>query len=514
MLVAGAPSIRDVILFPALRPEEASQRPDDARPRGRRSRRRRRAASPRRRRPRRAAPLRRRRAAKALGWLTALAGLVVPVRELAPRPARHGRRPDGGPCRRRGRRRGPAAARPRAAARAAAGLARGARRSPPSPPLSALLRGPDPVAVVAATAMLVGARLAPRRVPRAGRSHLAAVGRALRRHVPRRRARVRRRHARARRRARARAAQRSAARSRRRWPAWPGSTGRTRTRARSPTSSRPRCSRSGIAGLAALAALAFRVVRDDGTTSAADRERARALVHAHGSGTLDYFALRPDKSYFFTAAGDAMLAYAYLGGHALVAADPIGPPAAQGARDRRVRRLLPRARLAAGVPRRPRGRPAALPSGTGCAASTSATRRSSTATASRPAKSVRGGGAPRRGAVRLPPPPRGRRAAAAARPARAGARALARRRGRARLHDGARRRRRRARTPTSCSPSPPTTRTGGRSASCGSCRARRRARLVARPHAARPRRAQRHDRVPDRQHGAGARGSAASGGCR
>ena len=85
----------------------------------------------------------------------------------------------------------------------------------------------------------------------------------------------------------------------------------------------------GIAGLAALSWLAFRVVRDDGTTSAADRERARALVHAHGSDTLDYFALRPDKSYFFTAAGDAMVAYAYLGGHALVSADPIGPPGAK-----------------------------------------------------------------------------------------------------------------------------------------------------------------------------------------
>ena len=85
----------------------------------------------------------------------------------------------------------------------------------------------------------------------------------------------------------------------------------------------------GIAGLAALSWLAFRVVRDDGTTSAADRERARALVHAHGSDTLDYFALRPDKSYFFTAAGDAMVAYAYLGGHALASADPIGPPGAK-----------------------------------------------------------------------------------------------------------------------------------------------------------------------------------------
>ena len=61
-------------------------------------------------------------------------------------------------------------------------------------------------------------------------------------------------------------------------------------------------------------------------------------MHAHGGGTLDYFALRPDKSYFFTAAGDAMLAYAYLGGHALVGRRPGRAAGRQGARDRRVRR--------------------------------------------------------------------------------------------------------------------------------------------------------------------------------
>ena len=54
-------------------------------------------------------------------------------------------------------------------------------------------------------------------------------------------------------------------------------------------------------------------------------------MHAHGGDTLDYFALRPDKSYFFTRAGDAMLAYRFLGGHALVAGDPIGAP---GSHDR------------------------------------------------------------------------------------------------------------------------------------------------------------------------------------
>ncbi|RKQ93019.1 lysyl-tRNA synthetase [Solirubrobacter pauli] len=68
--------------------------------------------------------------------------------------------------------------------------------------------------------------------------------------------------------------------------------------------------------------------RRAGATTDADRERARALVLAHGTGTLDYFALRPDKQYFFTRAGDAMLAYRTMAGHALVSGDPVGPPEA------------------------------------------------------------------------------------------------------------------------------------------------------------------------------------------
>jgi lysylphosphatidylglycerol synthetase-like protein (DUF2156 family) len=78
-------------------------------------------------------------------------------------------------------------------------------------------------------------------------------------------------------------------------------------------------------------------VRAGGAPTEAERERARALVRAHGTDTLDYFALRPDKRYFFSAAGDAMLAYRYAAGHALVAGDPIGPP---GAQDRLVGEFL------------------------------------------------------------------------------------------------------------------------------------------------------------------------------
>jgi lysyl-tRNA synthetase class 2 len=85
----------------------------------------------------------------------------------------------------------------------------------------------------------------------------------------------------------------------------------------------------GIVGLVLVSILAFRVIRGAAGAGDADRDRARELVHAYGRDTLDYFALRSDKSYFFSAAGDAMIAFAYLGGHALVSADPIGAPGSE-----------------------------------------------------------------------------------------------------------------------------------------------------------------------------------------
>ena len=54
-----------------------------------------------------------------------------------------------------------------------------------------------------------------------------------------------------------------------------------------------------------------------------DRERARKIVGAHGQGTLDYFALRDDKRWFFH--GDSLVAYAVMAGVCLVSPDPIGP---------------------------------------------------------------------------------------------------------------------------------------------------------------------------------------------
>jgi len=50
---------------------------------------------------------------------------------------------------------------------------------------------------------------------------------------------------------------------------------------------------------------------------------ARDIVRRHGNGTLDYFALRSDKQWFFHR--DSLVAYAIYSGICLVSPDPIGP---------------------------------------------------------------------------------------------------------------------------------------------------------------------------------------------
>ncbi len=55
--------------------------------------------------------------------------------------------------------------------------------------------------------------------------------------------------------------------------------------------------------------------------------RARDIVRRHGEGTLDYFALRSDKQWFFHR--DSLVAYAIYSGICLVSPDPIGPSAEQ-----------------------------------------------------------------------------------------------------------------------------------------------------------------------------------------
>jgi lysyl-tRNA synthetase class 2 len=56
------------------------------------------------------------------------------------------------------------------------------------------------------------------------------------------------------------------------------------------------------------------------------RERAQALVERFGVDTLAPFALRGDKSYFFSRDERAFLAYTVVAGVAVVSGDPVGPP--------------------------------------------------------------------------------------------------------------------------------------------------------------------------------------------
>ncbi len=82
----------------------------------------------------------------------------------------------------------------------------------------------------------------------------------------------------------------------------------------------------GIIGVLGLAVLLFRPLRHSAPHTVSDWDRANALVRAYGSDTLAFFALRDDKSFFFSSDGEAFVAYTYLGGYALVSGDPIGAP--------------------------------------------------------------------------------------------------------------------------------------------------------------------------------------------
>ncbi len=68
--------------------------------------------------------------------------------------------------------------------------------------------------------------------------------------------------------------------------------------------------------------------RRTGTARQEAFDRARAIIETHGGDTLDYFALRDDKSWFFT--GESLVAYSVINGVMLVSPDPIGPPRGPG----------------------------------------------------------------------------------------------------------------------------------------------------------------------------------------
>lgn len=74
-----------------------------------------------------------------------------------------------------------------------------------------------------------------------------------------------------------------------------------------------------------LVSLPGRESRRTGTAREEAFARALAIIDEYGGDTLDYFALRDDKSWFFT--GDSVVAYSVINGVMLVSPDPIGPPA-------------------------------------------------------------------------------------------------------------------------------------------------------------------------------------------
>jgi lysyl-tRNA synthetase, class II len=82
----------------------------------------------------------------------------------------------------------------------------------------------------------------------------------------------------------------------------------------------------GVIGLVVFAILLFRPLVGARPHTEDDWDHATRLVRTYGWDTLAYFSLRDDKNFFFSSDGDAMLAYTYLGGYALVSADPIGAP--------------------------------------------------------------------------------------------------------------------------------------------------------------------------------------------
>jgi len=68
----------------------------------------------------------------------------------------------------------------------------------------------------------------------------------------------------------------------------------------------------------------FRPSQEVAPPCAEDWARAAELVQEHGRDSLCYFALRRDKSYFFSPSGRSFIAYRVVRGTALVAGDPIG----------------------------------------------------------------------------------------------------------------------------------------------------------------------------------------------
>ncbi len=79
----------------------------------------------------------------------------------------------------------------------------------------------------------------------------------------------------------------------------------------------------GLVILVLATALPGREHRRTGEARAQAFERARAIFDQYGGDTLDYFALRDDKSWLFS--GNTLIAYSVINRIMLVSPDPIGP---------------------------------------------------------------------------------------------------------------------------------------------------------------------------------------------
>lgn len=79
----------------------------------------------------------------------------------------------------------------------------------------------------------------------------------------------------------------------------------------------------GLATVAYAGWLALRPARPAPRPDPAAAERAWHLVRRHGQGTLDWFALRDDRTWFVS--GETVVAYQVSWGVALVSPDPVGP---------------------------------------------------------------------------------------------------------------------------------------------------------------------------------------------
>ena len=80
----------------------------------------------------------------------------------------------------------------------------------------------------------------------------------------------------------------------------------------------------GVGGLLAAVILLFRPIVSRSYVTPDALHEAVSIVKGYSTDSLDYFALRDDKLFFFSSDQKAFIAYTYVGRQALVSGDPIG----------------------------------------------------------------------------------------------------------------------------------------------------------------------------------------------